>query len=70
MQADSLQKAAAGDSLLYPLMAEQRVVADRIRKYSEEALSKSGDPALTLFQLGYYQSTANGAGFGLTAFFK
>ena len=68
MQADSLQKAAAGDSLLYPLMTEQRVVADRIRKYSEEALNKSGDPALILFQLGYYQSTANGAGFGIQPF--
>lgn len=68
MQADSLQKAAAGDSLLYPLLGEQRVVADRIRKYSVEALRKSGDPALTLFQLGYYQSTANGAGFGLQPF--
>ena len=68
VRADSLQKAGAGDSLLFPLMAEQRVIADRIRKYSEEALSKSADPALTLFELGYYQSTANGAGFGLQPF--
>jgi len=68
MQADTLQKNGAGDSLLFPLMAEQRVIADKIRKYSEEALSKSGDPALTLFELGYYQSTANGAGFGLQPF--
>ena len=68
MQADSLQKAGVGDSLLFPLMAEQRVIGDKIRKYCEEALSKSGDPALTLFQLGYYQSTANGAGFGLQPF--
>jgi peroxiredoxin len=49
-------------------MAEQKVIAERIKKYSEEALSKSTDPALTLFELGYYQSTANGSGFGLQPF--
>ena len=67
-QADSLQKGGATDSLLFPLMAEQKSIADRIKKYSEEALSKSTDPALTLFELGYYQSTANGSGFGLRPF--
>ena len=64
-QADSLQKAGAPDTLLFSLMAEQKLIADRIKKYSEEALTKSSDPALTLFELGYYQSTANGSGFGL-----
>ena len=67
-QADSLQKLGASDSLLFPLIAEQRVFADKIKKYSEEAINKSNDPALTLFELGYYQSTANGAGFGLQPF--
>ena len=68
LKADSLQKNGLGDSLLIPLLDEQKVIGDGIRKYSEEALSKSGDPALTLFELGYYQSTANGAGFGLQPF--
>jgi len=67
-QADSLQKTGAPDSLLFSLMAEQKVIADKIKKYSEDALSKSTDPALTLFELGYYQSTANGSGFGLQPF--
>jgi peroxiredoxin len=67
-QADSLQKKSATDSLLFPLMAEQKSVAEKIKKYSEEALSKSTDPALTLFELGYYQSTANNSGFGLLPF--
>jgi hypothetical protein len=67
-QADSLQKKGATDSLLFPLMAEQKSVAEKIKKYSEEALSKSTDPALTLFELGYYQSTANNSGFGLLPF--
>jgi len=68
MQADTLQKNGAADSLLIPLLEQQKVIGDRIRKYSEEALNKSDDPALTLFELGYYQSTANGAGFGLEPF--
>ena len=68
MQADTLQKNGSADSLLIPLLEQQKVIGDRIRKYSEEALNKSDDPALTLFELGYYQSTANGAGFGLEPF--
>jgi len=68
MQADSLQRNGSGDSLLIPLLEQQKVIGDRIRRYSEDALNKSNDPALTLFELGYYQSTANGAGFGLEPF--
>lgn len=64
-QADSLKNMGAADSLLFPLMAEQKSLAGQIKKYSEEALSKANDPALIMFELGYYQSTANGAGFGL-----
>jgi peroxiredoxin len=64
-RADSLQKSGAADSLLFPLFAEQKALGEKIRKYSENALRQSNDPALTLFELGYYQSTANGAGFGL-----
>lgn len=62
---DSLQKSGAADSLLFPLMAEQKLLADNIKTYAEQALSKANDPALVMFELGYYQSTANGAGFGL-----
>lgn len=64
-QADSLQKAGTPDSLLFPLMAAQRSLATQIKKFSEDALNKANDPALVMFELGYYQSTANGAGFGL-----
>jgi peroxiredoxin len=64
-QTDSLRNAGASDSLLLPLMAEQKTIAARIKSYSEEAFRKANDPALLLFELGYYQSTANGAGFGL-----
>jgi peroxiredoxin len=64
-QADSLQKIGTADSLLFPLMAEQSSLAGQIKKFAGEALRKAKDPALVMFELGYYQSTANGAGFGL-----
>lgn len=67
-QSDSLKNIGAADSLLFPLMAEQKILADKVKKYAEEALSKANDPALILFELGYYQSTANNAGFGLEPF--
>ena len=67
-QVDSLKNTGATDSLLFPLMAEQKTLASSIKNYSEAALSKAADPALIMFELGYYQSTANGAGFGLEPF--
>ena len=65
---DSLQKNGTADSLLFPLMAEQKSLAAKIKSYSEEALAKANNPALIMFELGYYQSTANGTGFGLEPF--
>ena len=46
-------------------MAEQKSLAAKIKSYSEEALAKANNPALIMFELGYYQSTANSTGFGL-----
>lgn len=62
---DSLRNAGAPDSLISPLMADQRAIAASIKTFSEEAFNDASDPALLLFELGYYQSTANGTGFGL-----
>lgn len=64
-QTDSLQKANAPDSLVFPLMTRQRELADKIKNFTLDALDKVSDPALAMFELGYYQSTANGSGFGL-----
>ncbi len=67
-QVDSLQKGGITDSSVFPLLAEQKSLADKVKQYSEESISKASDPALTMFELGYYQSTANGTGFGLEPF--
>lgn len=66
-KSDSLQKTGAADSLIFPLIAEQKSLAGDLKKFSEDAFNKASDPALLLFELGYYQATANGAGFGLDA---
>ncbi len=56
--------------MLFPLMAEQRLIAGQLKDFSQKALSNLTNPALTLFELGYYQGTANGSRFGLQPFSK
>jgi len=65
MQMDSLHKQGTPDSALMTLAAERQQLADKIKDLSLNALKKTNDPALFLFELGYYQSTANERGFGL-----
>ncbi|MET0392439.1 MAG: TlpA disulfide reductase family protein [Chitinophagaceae bacterium] len=62
---DTLQQGGATDSVLFPLMVRQKELAGQTRDYALQALEKANNPALLLFELGYYQSTANGTGFGL-----
>lgn len=64
---DSLNNSGAADSLVLPLEAEQKVLAGKIKQFSEDAFTKAVDPALLMFELGYYQSTANAPRFGLEA---
>jgi peroxiredoxin len=62
---DSLQHAGADNNVLSPLLAGQNNLAGEIRDYSEKEMNKANDPALLLFELGFYQSTASGARFGV-----
>lgn len=64
---DSLQKAGASDSVIIALQNERKQIADDLRNLSLESINKSNNPALTMFELGYYQSTANNPGFKLEA---
>ncbi len=64
-KADSLQKAGAPDSLIMVLKNEKTRVAADIKTLLLTSLEKSGNPALTMFELGYYQSTANNPAFQL-----
>jgi thiol-disulfide isomerase/thioredoxin len=67
-QADSLQKAGASDSILFPLLTKNRELAENVKQLTLTSLAKVSNPALAMFELGYYQSTANGSGFGLEPF--
>ncbi|MET0465801.1 MAG: TlpA disulfide reductase family protein [Chitinophagaceae bacterium] len=64
-EADSLQKAGATDSILFPLLTKNRELAEKVKEFTLNSLAKVSNPALAMFELGYYQSTANGSGFGL-----
>jgi peroxiredoxin len=65
--ADSLQKTGASDSVLTPLQNERTRIAAELKNLTLRFINRSGNPALTMFELGYYQSTANNPGFKLEA---
>jgi peroxiredoxin len=64
---DSLQKAGAPDSALTALQNERAGIAAELKNLTLHSINKSNNPALTMFELGYYQSTANNPGFKLEA---
>jgi thiol-disulfide isomerase/thioredoxin len=64
-QADSLGRAGASDSLIQTIQDAALSKATEVKTLTMKALEKSSNPALSMFILGYYQSTANYAGSGL-----
>jgi peroxiredoxin len=64
---DSLQKAGATDSAVTVLQNEQLSIATAAKTMFDAAVKKSNNPALTMFELGYYQTTANNPNYKLTA---
>jgi len=65
-QVDSLRKLNTPDSLLEPLMMEWKGTGEKIRDFSYSSFDKTNDPALFIFELGYYQKMAER--FGLEPF--
>jgi peroxiredoxin len=64
---DSLRKAISPDSLINEKSQAIARTGKEIKTYTLQEIEKSANPALTMFELGYYQSTANNPGFGLEA---
>jgi peroxiredoxin len=62
---DSLQKASAADSILSVLQNERTRLATDVKNFITASVSQSANPALTMFELGNYQTTANNPGFKL-----
>jgi len=64
-QADSLQQNNEPESIIVPLAMEQQALAEKLKNYSITSFKKADNPALIMFELGYYQTTSNNQGFGL-----
>jgi len=64
-KADSLGRAGAPDSAIQVLQNHAQHTAEETRGLTLAALKKSSNPALSMFILGYYQSTSNYPGSGL-----
>jgi peroxiredoxin len=62
---DSLQRAGGSDSAISVLQHERTQLAADLRNFIITAVGQSGNPALTMFELGNYQTTANNPGFNL-----
>ncbi|MCD2424007.1 AhpC/TSA family protein [Niabella pedocola] len=62
---DSLRTTKVADSTLAPLMQTIKQDGVALREYALGEIKKGINPALSMFELGYYQSTANGQGLGL-----
>ncbi|MCF3110972.1 AhpC/TSA family protein [Niabella sp. CC-SYL272] len=64
-QLDSLRTTKVADSTLTPLMQRIKQDGAALREYALGEIKKGINPALSMFELGYYQSTANGQGLAL-----
>lgn len=64
-QIDSLEKAKVADSVLAGYKKTHEAKGASLLEKYVQSIEKANNPALVLYELGYYQSTANGAGFGL-----
>lgn len=58
-QVDSLQGIHAPDSIIHQFALQQAKEIAGIRDYTLQEINKSNSPSLTMFELGYYQTTAN-----------
>ncbi len=64
--ADSLQKTGAKENDLLPLLMQHQQLAAAAKAQFEKTMKASADPALSMFILGYYQSSANDPSLGLS----
>lgn len=65
-KADSMvANGAASDSIINAMMAERAGVAQHTKKVFQDAMALSKNPALSLFELSYYQTMSNNPSFKL-----
>jgi peroxiredoxin len=61
-QADSLKAANAPDSVMSPLIMSWKALTEKVKDYTLTSIKAANDPALIIFELGYYQGTDRGFG--------
>lgn len=61
-QADSLRGLNAPDSVITPLIMNWKMLAEKVKSYTLSSIKAANDPALIIFELGYYQGTDRGFG--------
>jgi len=65
---DSLARAKGQDSLILSMEEARIKLGEQARTLVDGFLKKSNNPALTMFELGYYQTTANNPNYQLPPF--
>lgn len=65
MEADSLRNVVAPDSLINLKSQQAAKISAELKEYTLTEVKKAKNAALTMFQLGYYQSSANNPNTGL-----
>jgi len=65
--ADSLKRGGATDSILAALQTERTNISADTKAKVMSSINKLSNPALTMIELGYYQSTANNPAYKLEA---
>ena len=65
MRADTLSAAGAADSVLQPVKAQQKQLSAQLNEEFRRVIANSKNPALFMFVLGYYQTSANNQALGL-----
>ena len=61
-RADSLKAANAPDSVISPLIMNWKMLTEKVKNYTLASIKAANDPALIIFELGYYQGTDKGFG--------
>jgi peroxiredoxin len=67
-QVDSMERTGALDSVLAPLNSERQMIATTVRNRVQKSLEEPTNPALFMFEVGYYQYPSNNEQSGLVAF--
>ena len=65
MRVDTLSATGAADSVVQPVKEQQKQLSAQLKREFMKVITNSKNPALSMFVLGYYQTSANSPALGL-----